>query len=59
MNNTIVATQARLPADMHEFLKREADKLGVAQNAFMIFMIAQGRKMWEADITHHLNLKSE
>jgi predicted DNA-binding protein len=48
----VVSTQIRLPAEMHEYIKREADRMGIAQNAFLIILLEQGRKLWEAKITH-------
>ena len=55
--NDIVSTQVRLPAAIHEYIKQEADRMGIAQNAFLIILLEQGRKLWEADITHCRNLK--
>ena len=55
--NDIVPTQVRLPAAIHEYIKQEADRMGIAQNAFLIILLEQGRKLWEADITYCRNLK--
>lgn len=49
--NTI-STQIRLPAGIHEYIKQEADRMGIAQNAFLIILLEQGKKLWEADVTH-------
>lgn len=53
----IISTQIRLPAGIHEYIKQEAYRLGIAQNAFLIVLLEQGRKLWEADITHFRELK--
>ena len=48
----IISTQVRLPAGIHEYIEQEADRLGIAKNAFLIILLEQGRKLWEADVTH-------
>lgn len=48
----IVSTQIRLPAGIHEYIKQEADRMGIAQNAFLVVLLEQGRKLWEANVTH-------
>lgn len=53
----MVSTQIRLPAGIHEYIKQEADKIGIAQNAFLIILLEQGRKLWKADITHIREVK--
>jgi len=53
----IVSTQIRLPTGMHEYIKREAERMGIAQNTFLIILLEQGRKLWEADITHLREVK--
>lgn len=50
----IISTQIRLPADIHEYIRHEAEKMGIAQNAFLITLLYQGKKLWEADITHQV-----
>ncbi len=49
----IISTQIRLPAGIHEYIKQEADRLGIAQNAFLIVLLEQGRKLWEAEPIIH------
>ena len=49
--NHIVSTQIRLPAEIHNYIKQEAERMGVAQNTFLIVLLEQGRKLWEADVT--------
>ena len=52
MNNSApVATQIRLPKELHEYIRTEAARLGIAQNAFLVVLLDQGRRVWEADIT--------
>lgn len=49
----IVSTQIRLPASIHKYIKQEAERLGIAQNAFLIVLLEQGRKLWESDASIH------
>ena len=53
----IISTQIRLPAEIHDYIKREAGRLGIAQNAFLIILLEQGKKLWEADVTHLREVK--
>ncbi len=48
----IISTQIRLPAGIHEYIKQEADRMGIAQNAFLVVLLEQGKKLWEANVTH-------
>lgn len=57
MSKDIVCTQIRLPAGIHEYIQQEADKIGIAQNAFLIILLEQGKKLWEADVTHLLEVR--
>ncbi len=57
MSKDIVCTQIRLPAGIHKYIQQEADKMGIAQNAFLIILLEQGKKLWEADVTHLLEVK--
>ncbi len=52
-NATIVSTQIRLPEEMHKYIKQEAERIGIAQNAFLIILLEQGKKLWESDVTIH------
>ena len=45
----VVSTQIRLPAGIHEYIKQEADRMGIAQNAFLVVLLERGKKMWEAE----------
>ena len=53
----IISTQIRLPAGIHGYIEREADRMGIAKNAFLIILLEQGRKLWEADVTHLREVK--
>ncbi len=57
MKDKIISTQIRLPAGIHEYIKQEADKMGIAQNAFLVILLEQGKKLWEANVTHLLEVK--
>ena len=46
--NNIVPTQLRLSAEMHLYIKKESDRLGISQNAFITILLEQGKKIWEA-----------
>ena len=48
-----VATQTRLPAEIHEYIKQEAARLGIAQNAMLVILLDRGRKLWEAEVSPH------
>lgn len=32
---------------MHEYIKQEADRMGIAQNAFLVILLEQGKCVWE------------
>lgn len=46
----IVSTQIRLPTEMHEYIRAEANRMGIAQNSFLIMLLYQRKKLWETDI---------
>lgn len=46
----IVSTQIRLPADIHEWMKQEAARLGVSMNALLVILLDKGRRVWDADV---------
>lgn len=48
MDNKTISSQIRLPANIHSYIQTEAARLGIAQNAFLIVLLEQGRKVWEA-----------
>ncbi len=51
MKNESIQTQVRLPAGIHEYIRQEAARMGIAQNAFLVILLEQGRKLWEADVS--------
>lgn len=51
MGKTTISTQTRLPAEIHEYIKQEAARLGIAQNAMLVILLDRGRKLWEADVS--------
>lgn len=53
MKNEVISTQIRLPAGIHDYIKSEAARMGIAQNAFLVILLEQGKKLWEADVTVH------
>lgn len=54
MDGKVIATQIRLPGEVHGYIQREAARLGIAQNAFLVVLLDQGRKVWEAKVNLHL-----
>ena len=50
MEKSIVSMQIRLPANLHEYAKEEAAKMGIPLNSFLIVLVTQGKKLWEAKI---------
>lgn len=56
-NKYIISTQIRLPAGIHEYIRQEADRMGIAQNAFLVVLLEQGKRLWEADVTHLREVK--
>lgn len=55
--NKVIASQIRLPTGIHEFIKQESTRLGIAQNAFLIILLEQGKKLWESQVTIHQEVK--
>lgn len=51
INKDIVCTQIRLPAYLHEYIKAEAERMGIAQNAFLTILLEKGKQVWEASVT--------
>ena len=48
-NNETVNTQIRLPAGLHEYIQKEAGRLGIANNAFLVILCELGGKVWDAN----------
>ena len=57
MKNEAISTQVRIPAEIHAYMKQEAARMGIAQNAFMVVLLEQGRRMWEAQANLRLEAK--
>ena len=53
MKNESIPTQIRLPSGIHEYIKKESSRMGISQNAFLVVLLEQGRKLWEAEINLH------
>lgn len=51
MKNGSVTSQIRLPANMHEYIQQESTRIGISQNAFLIVLLEQGKKLWESKLT--------
>lgn len=51
MKDDKIQTQIRLPSGIHEYIKQEAARMGVPQNTFLVILLEQGRRLWEADIS--------
>lgn len=49
----IISTQIRLPVGIYKYIEQEASRMGIAKNAFLIVLLEQGKKLWEADVTIH------
>lgn len=43
-----VATQIRLPAKIHGYIRQEATRMGVSQNNFLVILLYLGKEAWEA-----------
>ncbi|MCI9457587.1 MAG: hypothetical protein HFE44_11525 [Oscillospiraceae bacterium] len=57
MKNDPICTQVRLPYGIHEYIKQEAARMGIAQNAFLVILLEQGKKLWEAKPNLQLEAK--
>lgn len=47
MANESVSTQIRLPSGLHEYIQKEAGRLGIANNAFLIILCELGGRVWD------------
>lgn len=59
MRNKIetISTQIRLPATIHNYIEQEAQKVGISRNSFLVVLLEQGKKLWEADVIHQREVK--
>lgn len=55
MDKTTVATQIRLPAYLHEYIRQEAGRMGISQNAVLVMLLDKGRKVWESYVRPDVN----
>lgn len=55
MTDNKIQTQIRLPAEIHAYIKQESARMGIPQNTFLVVLLEQGRRLWEADV----NLRPE
>lgn len=46
-----VSTQIRLPANLHAWMKQEAEKIGVPLNSFLIILLDRGKRVWEQNVS--------
>lgn len=51
MAKETLTTQIRLPADLFDYIRSEANRTGVSQNGIMLILMDIGRKLAEAPIT--------
>lgn len=40
-------TQIRLPAEMHGFIKQEAERTGMSQNSIMLMLLELGKRVYD------------
>lgn len=40
-------TQIRLPAEMHGFIKQEAERTGISQNSVMLMLLELGKRIYD------------
>lgn len=45
-----ISTQTRIPLEIYEYIKRESERMGISQNAFLVVLLEQGKKLWEAKV---------
>lgn len=43
----LTATQIRLPAEMHGFIKQEAERTGISQNSVMLMLLELGKRVYD------------
>lgn len=49
--NGVISTQVRLPESIHSYIREQSEKMGIAQNAFLVILLEQGKRLWEAEVT--------
>lgn len=43
---------------MHDYIQKEAARMGIAQNAFLVVLLEQGKMLWEAKANLLLEVQS-
>lgn len=43
----MTVTQIRLPAEMHGFIKQEAERTGISQNSVMLMLLELGKRVYD------------
>lgn len=46
-----ISSQIRLSEDMHNYIRKEAERMSISQNAFLVILLENGKKLWEANIS--------
>lgn len=49
--NGVISTQVRLPENIHSYIREQAGKMGITQNAFLVILLEQGKRLWEAEVS--------
>ena len=57
MKNESISTQIRLPVGIYEYIKEKSAEMGISQNSFLIILLNQGKKLWEAEVNFCLEAK--
>lgn len=45
-----ICSQYRIPENLHEYITKKADELGISKNAFLVILLDRGKKYWESEI---------
>ena len=53
----IVSTQIRIPNGLHEYIQKTSAEMGIPQNAVMIMLMWEGKKIREAPVSVNHFLK--
>ena len=47
-----VATQTRIPKEMHEYMEQESKRMHMSTNAVLVMLLENGKTLWEATKTN-------
>lgn len=50
MEKSVVSMQIRIPTYLHVYAKEEAAQMGIPLNSFLVVLMLQGQKLWNAKI---------